>query len=46
MAPSEVRLIRILAGCMPFLPVVFFAMDTMNVFPQIVLHLSELFYDR
>ena len=43
-APPQVRLTQIFAGCMPFLVCVFVAMLLMYVFPQIVFYLPDLFY--
>ncbi|WP_281826837.1 TRAP transporter large permease [Jannaschia rubra] len=43
-APPEVRLTQIFAGCLPFLACVFIAMVLMYVFPQIVFHLPNQFY--
>jgi len=43
-APPEVKLTHIFAGCMPFLFFVLVAMVLMYVFPQIVFYLPELFY--
>ncbi|QIE40705.1 TRAP transporter large permease [Meridianimarinicoccus aquatilis] len=43
-APPEVKLTQIFAGCMPFLFCVIVAMVLMYVFPQIVFYLPEAFY--
>ena len=43
-APPEVRLTQIFAGCMPFLACVLIAMILLYVFPQIVFYLPNLFY--
>jgi tripartite ATP-independent transporter DctM subunit len=43
-APPEVKLTQIFAGCMPFLFCVIVAMVLMYLFPQIVFYLPELFY--
>ncbi len=43
-APPEVKLTQIFAGCMPFLFFVLVAMVLMYVFPQIVFYLPEAFY--
>jgi tripartite ATP-independent transporter DctM subunit len=43
-APPEVKLTQIFAGCMPFLFFVIVSMVLMYVFPQIVFYLPELFY--
>ena len=43
-APPQVRLTQIFAGCMPFLACVFISMALMYLFPQIVFYLPELFY--
>ncbi len=43
-APPEVKLTQIFAGCMPFLGCVFIAMILMYVFPQIVFYLPNKFY--
>lgn len=43
-APPEVKLTQIFAGCMPFLFCVIVAMVLMYVFPQIVFYLPEVFY--
>jgi tripartite ATP-independent transporter DctM subunit len=45
-APPEVRLTQIFSGVMPFLFLVFVAMATVYIFPQVVFHLPELFYGR
>jgi len=43
-APPEVKLTQIFAGCMPFLFFVIVSMVLMYVFPQIVFYLPEAFY--
>ena len=43
-APPEVKLTQIFAGCMPFLFCVIVSMVLMYVFPQIVFYLPQLFY--
>lgn len=43
-APPEVKLTQIFAGCIPFLGCVFIAMILMYVFPQIVFYLPNQFY--
>ena len=43
-APPEVKLTQIFAGCMPFLGCVFIAMILMYMFPQIVFYLPNKFY--
>jgi tripartite ATP-independent transporter DctM subunit len=43
-APPEVKLTQIFAGCMPFLGCVLIAMVLMYVFPQIVFYLPNAFY--
>ncbi len=43
-APPEVKLTQIFAGCMPFLFFVIVCMVLMYVFPQIVFYLPEAFY--
>ena len=43
-APPQVRLTQIFAGCMPFLACVIIAMVLMYAFPQIVFYLPELIY--
>ncbi|QCO57095.1 TRAP transporter large permease subunit (plasmid) [Pseudorhodobacter turbinis] len=43
-APPEVKLTQIFAGCLPFLGCVFIAMILMYVFPQIVFYLPSQFY--
>ncbi|WP_050527290.1 TRAP transporter large permease [Pseudorhodobacter aquimaris] len=43
-APPEVKLTQIFAGCLPFLGCVFIAMVLMYVFPQIVFYLPGQFY--
>ncbi|MGS4944989.1 TRAP transporter large permease [Meridianimarinicoccus sp. RP-17] len=43
-APPEVKLTQIFAGCMPFLFFVLVCMVLMYVFPQIVFYLPEAFY--
>jgi tripartite ATP-independent transporter DctM subunit len=43
-APPQVQLMQIFAGCMPFLLMVFISMVLMYVFPQIVFYLPNLFY--
>ncbi len=43
-APPEVRLTQIFAGCMPFLLCVFISMALMYMFPQIVFYLPEQMY--
>ncbi len=43
-APPQVQLMQIFAGCMPFLFCVFISMILMYTFPQIVFYLPELFY--
>ncbi|QDY71490.1 TRAP transporter large permease [Qingshengfaniella alkalisoli] len=45
-APPEVRLTQIFAGCMPFLFCVFISMALMYIFPQIVFYLPEQFYGQ
>ncbi|NNU80864.1 TRAP transporter large permease subunit [Halovulum dunhuangense] len=45
-APPEVKLTQIFAGCFPFLICVFISMFLMYAFPQIVFYLPELFYGR
>jgi TRAP-type mannitol/chloroaromatic compound transport system permease large subunit len=43
-APPEVKLTQIFAGCMPFLGCVFIAMVLMYIFPEIVFYLPNKFY--
>ncbi|MGB0904014.1 MAG: C4-dicarboxylate ABC transporter, partial [Mangrovicoccus sp.] len=43
-APPQVKLTEIFAGCMPFLLCVFISMVLMYLFPQIVFYLPTLFY--
>ena len=43
-APPEVRLTQIFAGCMPFLFCVFISMAMMYIFPEIVFYLPEKMY--
>lgn len=43
-APPQVKLTQIFAGCMPFLFCVFISMALMYLFPQIVFYLPELLY--
>jgi len=43
-APPEVKLTQIFAGCMPFLLCVFISMALMYTFPQIVFHLPDAIY--
>ena len=45
-APPEVTLNQIFAGCMPFLLLVLLSMVIVYVFPQIVFWLPELVYGR
>ncbi len=45
-APPEVKLTQIFAGCLPFLVCVLISMVLMYVFPQIVFYLPDLFYGR
>ncbi|MGB0694638.1 MAG: TRAP transporter large permease [Rhodospirillaceae bacterium] len=45
-APPQVKLTQIFAGCMPFLVCVFICMTLMYTFPQIVFYLPELIFDR
>jgi len=43
-APPEVRLTQIFAGCLPFLGCVLISMVLLYTFPQIVFYLPNLFY--
>ncbi len=43
-APPEVKLTQIFAGCMPFLICVFISMALMYIFPNIVFYLPNLMY--
>ena len=43
-APPQVKLTQIFAGCMPFLFMVFIAMLLMYTFPQIVFYLPNELY--
>ena len=43
-APPEVKLTQIFAGCMPFLFFVIVCMVLMYIFPQVVFYLPEAFY--
>jgi TRAP-type mannitol/chloroaromatic compound transport system permease large subunit len=43
-APPEVKLTQIFAGCMPFLLCVFISMALMYLFPSIVFHLPNAIY--
>jgi tripartite ATP-independent transporter DctM subunit len=43
-APPEVKLTQIFAGCMPFLAMVLISMVVVYVFPEIVFYLPELVY--
>ncbi|WMS44062.1 TRAP transporter large permease subunit [Acuticoccus sp. MNP-M23] len=45
-APPQVRLAQIFAGCMPFLAMVFLTMVILYVFPDIVFWLPNLVYGR
>ena len=45
-APPDVKLTQIFAGVMPFLFMVFLAMATVYVFPEIVYYLPGVFYGR
>ena len=45
-APPQVKLTEIFAGCMPFLMMVFISMLMIYVFPEIVFYLPEVFYGK
>ncbi|ADZ69027.1 TRAP transporter large permease [Polymorphum gilvum] len=45
-APPQIKLTHIFSGVMPFLFMVFMAMATIYIFPQVVFHLPEAFYGR
>jgi TRAP-type mannitol/chloroaromatic compound transport system permease large subunit len=45
-APPFVQLVQIFRGCFPFLAMVFIAMITLYVFPEIALYLPQLIYGR